>query len=59
MHSSPELDKQRKLRGFIADIRGRITRVKQSREYETDKTIRDAIALLEPIIADLERDVRS
>jgi hypothetical protein len=59
MQSSPELDKQRKLRDFVADIRRRITHVKQSPEYETNKTIREGIALLEPIIADLEREVRS
>ena len=59
MLSFPKLEEQRKLRDFIADIKRRITYVKQSPEYETNKTIGAAIALLESIIADLERDVRS
>jgi hypothetical protein len=59
MLSFPKLEEQRKLRDFIADIKRRITYVKQRPEYETNKTIGVAIALLESIIADLERDVRS
>jgi hypothetical protein len=59
MRSSPEVEKERKLREFIAEIKRRITYVKQSPEYETNKTIGVAIALLESTTADLERDVRS
>jgi hypothetical protein len=59
MQSFPKLEQKRKLHDFIADIKRRITYVKQSPEYATNKTIGVAIALLESIIADLERDVRS
>jgi hypothetical protein len=59
MLSSPNFEEQRGLRDFIADIKRRIRYVKQSPEYESNQTIGVAIALLESIIAELERDVRS